>query len=130
MFHKDEWHKAADEQFASEVKAAREEGRSSVAVEVGFGIFFSIILGIMWGIRWIFFASPPSRGDLWWLLFAAVGIPIGERIVGPLMQARKIRAKRAIRIEMKLDALLKEQEVLAGDADGTTAWAKRLTLPK
>lgn len=130
MFYQDEWHKAADEQFASEVKAAREEGRSNLAVEVGFGIFFSIIFGVIWGVRWLFFASPPRRDDLWWLLFVAVGIPIGERIVGPLRQARELRAKRAIRIEMKLDALLKAQESLAEEANRSTAWAKRLPLPK
>jgi hypothetical protein len=130
MFYKDEWNKAADAQFASELKSAKEEGRSSFAVEAGFGIFFLIILGVVRGIKWLFFASPPTRDDLWWVLWVVVGVPICERIVGPMREARELRAKRAIRIEMKLDALLKEQETLAEEADRSDARVKRLLLPK
>jgi hypothetical protein len=56
-------------------------------------------------VRWFFFDRVPSKEDAWVLVLFVV-LPVFEKFYSPIEAARAMRAKRAIRIEAKLDYLL------------------------
>lgn len=57
-------------------------------------------------MRWFFFDRVPVKDDVWILLVLFVVFPVFEWFYAPIAETRAIRAKRAIRIEAKLDYLL------------------------
>ena len=117
MIYKDDWEKLAEEQFKKESKFAREFGKQNFGFELAFGVVILAILGIRRGVLWVFFASPPTKDDLW-IAILTVAFPfLAEQVYGPIRELKQMQAKRAIRIEMKLDAIAAKQTSLEERAD-------------
>lgn len=101
-----DWEKLAEDQLRSEEKEAKAAGRSHFSLSVFLGILVAVVFALVHGVRWFFFNQVPAKGDVWILLMLIAAFPIFERLYAPVEEARAMRAKRAIRIEAKLDYLL------------------------
>jgi hypothetical protein len=101
-----DWEKLAEDRFTSEEKDAKATARTHFAVSLFLGILVVVVFALVDGVRWFFFDQIPAKGDIGILLILIVVFPIVERLYAPVAEARAMRAKRAIRIEAKLDYLL------------------------
>ena len=99
-----DWDKLAEDRFKSE-KAEAKSG-SHFALNVVLGILVAAVFAAIDAVRWFFFAQIPVKDELWGLLILIVAFPILDRVFTPMAEARAMQAKRAIRIEAKLDYLL------------------------
>lgn len=99
-----DWEKSAEDCFKSETAEAK--ASSHFAFNVFLGILIAVVVAAIDAVGWFFFARVPAKGDLWGLLIMIVAFPVFDRFYTPIAEARAMQAKRAIRIEAKLDYLL------------------------
>jgi hypothetical protein len=99
-----DWDKLAEDRFKHESALARSGSRFTLSVIMG--VVVAAVFALIDAVKWFFFGRAVSKEELWGLLILIVVFPILDRVFTPMMEARTMQAKRAIRIEAKLDYLL------------------------
>lgn len=100
-----DWEKVAEERFKSETAEARATASSHFAFSLVLGILIVAVIVVVDAARWFFFDRVPVKDDAWVLILLVV-FPTFEKFYSPIEAGRTMQAKRAIRIEAKLDYLL------------------------
>jgi len=101
---KRDWNKLAEDRFKTE-KALSKSG-SRITLSIVMGVIVAVIFALIDAAKWFFFDRAISADEMWMLLVLIVVFPILDRIFTPMLEVRTMQAKRAIRIEEKLDYLL------------------------
>ncbi|HEY0264046.1 MAG TPA: hypothetical protein VGC07_05950 [Granulicella sp.] len=107
-----DWTKRAENQYENEQREIRQTGRIGTSISVFAFIGASIVLGVIQLVRWGLEGKSllPTRLDIYWFAGVAIWIVILPPVFERWDEARKLRAQRLIRLEIKLDALLDRHE--------------------
>jgi hypothetical protein len=90
-----------DRDYDEEVKIIRETG-GNLWVQ---GLVMGFVLAVMWGFD-LFLNKPWTKNEICYGILFVIAFPFADRVWERYKVAAQMRHHRAVRVELKLDALL------------------------
>ncbi len=107
-----DWEKEVESKYEREREETRYTSRISVFFSIIVLVGASVVFGAVQLVRWGLMGESllPAKTDIYWFVGMVVWLVILPPVFERWDEARKLRIRRLIRLEMKIDTLLDKHE--------------------
>ncbi|MBS1798448.1 MAG: hypothetical protein JSS95_01345 [Acidobacteria bacterium] len=109
-----DWKKKAKAEYENEEERIRTDVKAGFYLHLFIFVFLGVVFGAIYVIRWMIVRDNflPSSHDAAWMIAIAIGAVPFIYFTDRHDRIREVREQRLIRLEMKIDAMLAEQDAL------------------